>query len=312
MSGADLTMAASPAAAPARTLERLDAGVEEVRRRADAIRRQVLRTVARVGEGYLLQALGAADIFAALYFSELRLDPANPHDPRRDRCLLCTAHNSVVLYATLAERGYFPAQELESYGQDGSPYEIIGSEQVRGVEGTFGSLGQGLSVAIGFALSARLRETRSRTYAILGDGEMQEGQTWEAAMAAAAYRLDNLCLVVDLNGMQVEGAIDSVLPLGEVAAKWRAFGWAVQEIDGHDVGELLRALAIARDTAGRPSAIVATTIPGHPISFLRGRFEHYAKLSPQQAQDALAELDASASSNASFASTTPSPRKEPA
>jgi transketolase len=270
-----------------------EAGIEEVGRRAQAIRSHVLRTVATVGEGYLLQALGAADIFASLYFSELRLDPADPAHPERDRCLLCTAHNSVGLYATLAERGCFPVQELESYGQDGSAYEIIGSEQVKGVEGTFGSLGQGLSVAVGFALSARLRRSEWRTYAILGDGEMQEGQTWEAAMAAAAYRLDNLCLIVDLNGMQVEGATDSVMPMGEVAPKWRAFGWTVQEVDGHDVGQLLQALQIARGTKGCPSAIVAKTIPGHPISFLQGRLEHYAKLSPQQAEQALAELDAS-------------------
>jgi transketolase len=302
MSGTDLSSAPALTAAPP-ALQRPDADAQDVRRRAEAIRRQVLRTVAGVGEGYLLQALGAADIFAALYFSELRLDPADPAHPQRDRCLLCTAHNSVALYATLAERGYFPAQELESYGRDGSPYEIIGAEQVQGVEGTFGSLGQGLSVAVGLALSARLRGSTARTYAILGDGEMQEGQTWEAAMAAAAYGLENLCLIVDLNGMQVEGAIDGVLPMGEVAAKWRAFGWMVQEIDGHDVQALLQALDLARQNAGRPTAIVASTRPGHPISFLEGRLEHYAKLNAEQAEQAFAELDA-------LASTQHSTRKE--
>jgi transketolase len=273
------------------SLDRPDAHADEVRHRADRIRRHVLRTVARVGEGYLLQALGAADIFAALYFSELRLDAADPAHPERDRCLLCTAHNSVGLYATLAERGYLPVDDLASYGRDGSVLEIISSEEVAGVEGTFGSLGQGLSVAVGLALSARLRGRASRTYAILGDGEMQEGQTWEAAMAAAAYALDNLCLIVDVNGMQVEGAVSDVLPMGEIAAKWTAFGWAVQEVDGHDVGELLHALKTARETTRRPAAIVATTRPGHPISFLQGRMDHYAKLSSEQAQAALAELD---------------------
>jgi transketolase len=272
------------------SLTRPALGADEVRERADQIRRHVLRTIARVGEGYLLQALGAADIFAALYFSELRLDPADPDHPERDRCLLCTAHNSIGLYATLAERGYFAVEELERYGRDGSEYELISSEHVAGVEGTFGSLGQGLSVAVGFGLSARLRGRGSRTYAILGDGEMQEGQTWEAAMAAAAYKLDNLCLIVDLNRMQVEGATDAVLPMGEIAAKWRAFGWAVQEADGHSVSELLQALTAARETAGRPTAIVATTHPGHPISFLEGRLDHYAKLTAEQADAALAEL----------------------
>lgn len=250
----------------------------------------MIRTVARVGEGYLMQGLGAADILAALYFSELRLDPANPDHPDRDWCLLCTAHNSVGLYSTLSERGFFPVADLASYGQDGSLLEIISSEHVPGVEGTFGSLGQGLSVALGVALSSRRHQRQTRVYAILGDGEMQEGQTWEAAMAAAAYGLDNLCLIIDLNGMQVEGATSDVLPMGPIAAKWRAFGWSVHEVDGHDVPELLAALEAARGTAGAPTAIVARTIPGYPISFLRGQLQHYAKLSADQAVAALAEL----------------------
>jgi transketolase len=266
-------------------------GAAAVAAHAAEIRRQILRVVAGVGEGYLLQGLGAADILAALYFSELRLDPARPGEEDQDRCLLCTAHNSVAMYSTLALRGFFPVADLDRYGQDGSTLEIISSERVPGVEGTFGSLGQGLSVAAGMALSNRRRGRPWRVYAVLGDGEMQEGQTWEAAMAASAYRLDNLCLIVDLNGMQVEGAIASVLPLGPVAAKWRAFGWSVQEVDGHDVAALLRALERARSTAGQPSAIIAATHPGHPISFLRGHLEHYAKLSPEQAATALAELD---------------------
>jgi len=270
------------------------ADADEVRTQADHVRRHVLRTVARVGEGYLLQALGAVDIFAALYFSELRLDPEVPAHPDRDRCLLSTAHNSVALYVTLAARGHFPIEDLASYGRDGSAFEIISSEHVAGVEGTFGSLGQGLSVGVGLGLSARLRERAWRTYVILGDGEMQEGQTWEAAMAAAAFQLDNLCLIVDVNGMQVEGPTNDVLPMGEIAAKWRAFGWAVHEVDGHDVDGLLRALQAARETTGRPSAIIAATRPGHPISFLLGRMDHYAKLNAEQAEMALAELDGTA------------------
>jgi transketolase len=266
-------------------------GAAAVAAHATDIRRQILRVVAGVGEGYLLQGLGAADILAALYFSELRLDPARPRDPHQDRCLLTTAHNSIAMYSTLALRGYFPVAELAKYGQDGSTLEIISSERVPGVVGTFGSLGQGLSVAVGMALSNKRRGNDWRVYAVLGDGEMQEGQTWEAAMAASAYRLDNLCLIVDLNGMQVEGATNSVLPIGPVAAKWRAFGWSVQEVDGHDVGALLDAFDTARSVAGQPSAVIAGTYPGHPISFLRGHLEHYAKLSPQQATAALSELD---------------------
>ncbi len=140
------------------------------------------------------------------------------------------------------------------------------------------------------ALSDRRRQQDWRVYAVLGDGEMQEGQTWEAAMAAAAYRLDNLCLMIDLNGMQVEGAISGVLPMGPIAAKWQAFGWSVQAVDGHDIPMLLGALASARATAGVPSVIIASTITGHPVSFLRGRLEHYAKLTRAQADAALSEL----------------------
>jgi transketolase len=271
-------------------LRRPAPGPGAVAGRAARIRGHIIRTVAGAGEGYLMQGLGAADILAALYFSELRLDPARPDHPDRDRCLLSTAHNSVGLYSALAERGYFPAGDLAGYGRDGSPLEIISSEHVPGVEGTFGSLGQGLSVATGLALSARRRGRGWRVYTVLGDGEMQEGQTWEAAMAAAAYRLGNLCLIIDLNGMQVEGATSDVLPMGAIAAKWRAFGWAVQEVDGHDVRALLGALDRARATPGLPSVIVATTCPGHPVSFLRGRLEHYAKLTAAEAEVALAEL----------------------
>jgi len=266
-------------------------GAAAVAAHAAEIRRQILRVVAGVGEGYLLQGLGAADILAALYFSELRLDPGRPGDPDQDRGLLCTAHNSVAMYSTLALRGFFPVADLDQYGQDGSTLEIISSERVPGVEGTFGSLGQGLSVAAGMALSNRRRGRDWRIYAVLGDGEMQEGQTWEAGMAAAAYGLDNLCLIVDLNGMQVEGATQSVLAMGNVGDKWRSFGWSVQEINGNDAGEVLRALDAARATRGAPAAIIATTVPGHPVSFLAGRLDHYAKLTSEQAQDALAELE---------------------
>src|ERR1700722_9210384 len=178
--------------ATAELLARPAPGAAAVAARAADIRKQIIRVIARVGEGYLLQGLGAADILAALYFSELRLDPGRPGDPDQDRCLLCTAHNSVAMYSALALRGFFPVSELDTYGQDGSRLEIISSERVPGVEGTFGSLGQGLSVAAGMAISNRRRGSDWRVYAVLGDGEMQEGQTWEAAMAASAYRLDNL------------------------------------------------------------------------------------------------------------------------
>jgi transketolase len=261
-----------------------------VRERARAIRARILTTIAPLGEGYISQGLGAAELFAALYFHELRLRPEDPEWPERDRFLLSTAHNSVAMYATLAERGIVSDAELATYGRDGSPFEIISAEQVPGVEATFGSLGQGLSVGVGLALAARRRERAARTYVMLGDAEEQEGQVWEAAMAAASFRLANLCLIVDLNGMQVEGATRDVLDMGEIAAKWRAFGWRTSEVDGNDAAALLAALDDARAHADGPSAIVAHTVPGKGVACLEGQFKHYAKISAAQVEEALADL----------------------
>lgn len=266
------------------------AAATEVAERATAIRRRILETVAPLGEGYISQGLGAAELFAALYFAELRLRPEDPDWPDRDRFLLSTAHNSIAMYATLAERGTLPEDQLSRYGRDDSRLEIIAAEEVPGVEGTFGSLGQGLSVGVGLALAARRRGTPSRTYVMLGDAEEQEGQVWEAAMAAASYRLADLCLIVDLNGMQVEGATNDVLDMGPIAAKWRAFGWEALEIDGHDPEAILAALAQARENRAGPTAIVARTIPGRGVARLEGRFDHYAKLTAEESAEALAAL----------------------
>ncbi len=272
--------------------EHRGASAAEIASRARAIRQHVVRMVGALGEGYVAQGLGAAGLLATLYFSELRLDPADPRWPDRDRCVYSAAHNSAGLYAALAERGVVPVAELAEYGRDGSSLEIIAPEEVPGVEGTFGSLGQGLSVGVGLALSGRRQGRSYRVYVVLGDGELQEGQTWEAAMAAASYELDSLCAIVDLNGMQVEGAIDRVLRMGAIGEKWAAFGWAVQEVDGHDVPALLEAFARARATRGRPSVLIARTVPGRDVSFLEGRLQHYAKLPPEAAAEALRELGA--------------------
>lgn len=273
-----------------RILRRPDPSPQFVTDEARELRGLILETVGRVGEGYLLQGLGAADLLATLLFAELRIDPDDPDHPQRDRLVLSTAHNSVALYAALARRGFLPAEALDRYGVDGDPLEIIGSERVPGVEGTFGSLGQGLSVGLGMALAAKTTGQDWRVYVLLGDGEMQEGQTWEAGMAAAAHRADNLCLIVDLNQMQVDGDTESVLPMGQVVEKWRSFGWATEEVNGHHASDLLAALSRARSIENKPAAIVARTEPGYPISFLRGQRKHYAKLSADEALRAQREL----------------------
>jgi transketolase len=265
--------------------------LDELEQRALTLRRHVVRMVARRGVGYLLQGLGAADLFTALYFAELRLDPTDPTWVNRDRFLLSTAHNTAVFYATLAERGLIPASALDEYITDGSPFEVNASERVGPlVEATCGSLGQGLSVAMGMALGLRLRGGDSRVYVILGDGEMQEGQVWEAALSAAGHRLSNLCLIVDRNEMQVEGHTDQVLPMEPIADKWTAFGWRALTIDGNSLPEILSALAAARVTQDRPTCIVAHTVTGKGVPFLERRKSHVAALSADEAERALAVL----------------------
>jgi transketolase len=264
---------------------------EAIARFALALRRHVVRMVGRLGQGYVQQGLGAAELFATLFCAELCLDPAEPHAPERDRFLLSTAHNSAVFHAALAERGLIERAALATYCQDGSPLEVNVSERLGPwVEATLGSLGQGLSVGLGIAVAARRRGSASRVYVLLGDGEMQEGQTWEAAMAAASLGLANLCLVVDCNGMQVEGSVDRVVRMRPVVDKWRAFGWRALEVDGHDVDALLRAYADARRERERPTVILARTLVGKGVDFLEGHYGHNMRLSREDAAAALRVL----------------------
>jgi transketolase len=270
---------------------RLALPVAELRQVAHALRRTVIELVRRHGQGYVQQGLGAAEIFASLYFNEARIDPADPRSDTRDRCILSTAHNSALFHAALALRGMIPAASLNDYVKDGSPLEINVSERLGPVvEGTFGSLGQGLSVAAGMAMASRIRGVPYRVNVVLGDGELQEGQVWEAAMFAGSERLHNLCVVLDLNWMQVEGHTDKVLRLDPIADKWRAFNWQVIEVDGHDLHALLAAFALARAQTAQPTMVVATTVAGKGVSMLEGVLSHNAKLPPEVADAALLEL----------------------
>jgi transketolase len=256
-----------------------------------SLRRAVVHMVARQGQGYVQQGLGAAEIFASLYFHEMYIEPQAPTCPTRDRFLLSTAHNSALFHATLALRGMIDAKKLNDYVKDGSTLEINVSERLGPiVEGTFGSLGQGPSVACGLAMSDRIKGRKNRTYLVLGDGELQEGQVWEAAMFAGSEKLSNLCIVLDLNWLQVEGHSDSVLKMNPIPDKWRAFGWNVIEVDGNHIGEMLNALHIARQHTQAPTLIVATTILGKGAKILENVFSHNAKLSQETARTALLEL----------------------
>lgn len=265
----------------------------ELQQLAGALRRDVVRLVAGTGQGYVQQGLGAADLFAALYGAELRFRAQEPSWPGRDRFLLSTAHNSAIFGAALARAGLMPQELLDSYCQDGSAYEINMSERLGPVvEATCGSLGQGLSVAVGMALSAYRTGAGYRCYVVLGDGELQEGQVWEAAMAAGHYGLGNLCMVIDWNRMQVEGDIDSVMRMEPVAAKFEAFGWQALDIDGHDMRAILEAFERARATPDRPTVIVARTLVGKGAPSLEGIFGHNMKLPAETAARALRELEA--------------------
>ena len=260
---------------------------------ATRLRKHVVDMVAPSGQGYVQQGLGAADIFASLYFAEATMDPANPNWSDRDRVFLTTAHNTAIFYATLAERGFFPVEDLETYVTDGSTLEINSSERMGPfVEATCGSLGQGLSVAVGCALSAKRQGRASRFYVIVGDGEMQEGQIWEAAMLAGAKGLDNLCFIVDYNFVQSEGPMDKVMNLEPLMDKMASFGFACQEVDGNDIAALLAAFDTARATKGKPSFIKANTVMGKGVPSLEGLMFHQLRFPPEVAASARAELEA--------------------
>lgn len=264
----------------------------ELARIALALRKQVVRMVARTGQGYVQQGLGAADLFATLYFSELTLKPEDPAWPQRDRFILSTAHNTAIFYATLAARGILDAKRLDTYCDDGSELEINASERLGPmIEATCGSLGQGLSVGVGMAAALKRAGSRSRVYVVLGDGELQEGQVWEAAMVAGNWGLDNLCLIIDANDMQVEGHINQVQPDEPLADKWRAFRWHTHDIDGNSIPALQQTLRLARTTPGQPHCIIARTLVGKGAPSLEGILGHNLKLPADAAARALEELD---------------------
>ena len=259
---------------------------------ATKLRLHVVNMVAPSGQGYVQQGLGAADIFTALYFGEASMDPANPTWADRDRIFLTTAHNTAIFYAALGERGFFDTNLLSTYVHDGSDLEINSCERLGPfVEATCGSLGQGLSVAVGCAMAAKRQGRKSRFYVILGDGEMQEGQIWEAAMLAGAKGLDNLCVIVDYNFVQSEGPMDLVMSLEPLNDKMQSFGFNVLDIDGNDIGALLGAFESARACKGKPTFIKANTLMGKGVSSLEGLMFHQLKFPKEVADSARSELE---------------------
>ncbi len=258
---------------------------------AARIRAHVVDMCAGPEGGHLGGAFSCVEVLTALYFSVLNVDPDRPDDPARDRFLLSKGHAALALYATLAERGFLPVEELAGYGQPGSRLMGHPVRAVPGVEMPTGSLGHGLALACGFALAARYADGDSRSFVLLGDGELQEGSVWEAAIAAASLKLDRLVAVVDRNGLQLTGSTERIAPMEPLADRWRSFGWAVRDVDGHDVDGLTEHLAAAPWEPGKPSVLIARTVKGHGVPFLAGRAaSHYVKLSPRNHARAIAAL----------------------
>jgi transketolase len=269
--------------------------IDALKKKANALRGDVLRMVTRANSGHPGGALGMADILTVLYYRYLRHDPKRPDWPERDRFLLSNGHTCPILYAILADRGYFLREELWKLRRLGGLLQGHPSTawKIPGVELSSGSLGNGLSVALGMALGARLAERDARIYCFISDAECQEGQPWEAATAAAHHRVDNLCAMIDWNGCQIDGYTKDVMDVGDLAAKFRAFGWAVYEIDGHDYDQIIGALDafIADQGAGTPTAIAAHNTLGKGVSFMENDPKwHHGALSEDELKQALTEL----------------------
>ncbi|MCL1976303.1 MAG: transketolase [Firmicutes bacterium] len=259
---------------------------------AAEIRRCIITMLAESGSGHPGGSLSIADILAQLYFDSLNIDPTNPHWIDRDRVVLCKGHAAPALYATLALRGYFPVDELLSLRKLGSRLQgHPDMNKVPGVDMSTGSLGQGLSAACGMTLAGRLDARPYYVYALLGDGETQEGQVWEAAMFAAHYKLDHLIAFLDNNGLQIDGRICDVLSPEPLDEKWRSFGWRVLTTDGHDVEAIAQALITAKQSTGQPVMIIAKTVKGKGVSFMENKAGWHGNApNAAQAAQALAEL----------------------
>lgn len=258
--------------------------------KAKQLRRHMLSMASGLGQGYIGQGLGIADLLAALYFYELRYDPDDPAWRDRDRFVLSTGHYSIALWAALADAGILPLAELPTYGADASRLDMSTLDTTPGVEMIGGSLGHGLGQGIGMALGLRLDGRPARVFVELSDGELQEGATWEAAMAAPNFRLDNLVALIDCNGIQADGPI--VMGVEPVAEKWRAFGWETSEVDGNLMSELVNALQGARSANGRPKAIVLRTLPGKGVATLERREKaHFVRVEPDEWDTLARELE---------------------
>ena len=262
------------------------------RQTAAKIRVDIIKEVFHAGSGHPGGSLSAADIVTALYFHEMNVDPERPDMPERDKFILSKGHAAPAQYAALAERGYFPVEDIMTLRKLGSNFQgHPNMHKVPGIEMSTGSLGQGFSASVGFALANKLDKNPGRIYVMLGDGELDEGIVWEAAMSAAHYKLDNLTAIVDWNGLQIDGRNDDVMKVAPIDEKYRAVGWNAINNDGHDFAQIFKAFDEARACKGRPTVIVAKTVKGRGVSFMENQAGWHGKApDEEQARQAVSEL----------------------
>lgn len=260
--------------------------------KAKQIRRLIIKMLSKAGSGHPGGSLSSADLITCLYFKVMRYRPNEPNWPDRDRFHLSKGHCCPALYAALAEAGYFSVEELWTLRKLGSILQGHPDRRTPGVEVASGSLGQGLSVALGMSLAGRIDNRPYRVYCLLGDGEIQEGNIWEAAMASTHYKCDNLCAMLDYNGFQIDGCIKEIMNLEPVVDKWRSFGWYTIEIDGHKIKEILSALEEAKTIKGKPAIIIAHTIKGKGVSFMENVLDFHGRApTKEETEIALKELE---------------------
>ena len=266
--------------------------VEELKALAKTVRKDIVSMLTESCSGHPGGSLSATDILTTLYFGEMNIDPKNPKDDNRDRFVLSKGHAAPVLYSVLARRGYFPVEELNTLRKIGSRLQGHPSMKcLPGVDMSTGSLGQGISASVGMALAGKMDNKDYRVYTLLGDGELEEGQVWEAAMSAAHYKLDNLTAFIDFNGLQIDGDITKVMNPLPIDKKFEAFGWNVLVIDGHDIEAIQDAIEKAKNFKGQPTVVVCNTVKGKGVSFMENEASwHGTAPSKEQCQQALVEI----------------------
>ncbi|MCI7393229.1 MAG: transketolase [Clostridiales bacterium] len=268
--------------------------ISTLKKKAADVRIDIINAVHNAGSGHPGGSLSAADIATVLYFDEMNVDPSNPEMKGRDKFVFSQGHSGPAQLAAMAERGYFPVEDFKgTLRKLGSVFQGHPSIKIPGIEMSTGSLGQGFSVAVGMAMANRMDSDPGRIYAVLGDGELQEGLIWEAAMAASHYKLDNMVAIIDHNGLQIDGRNDDVMTVNPVGAKFESFGWNVMSAEGNSVESLCSAFKKARECKGRPSAIVAETVKGKGVSFMENQAGWHGKApNDEQTQQAIAEIEA--------------------